>query len=301
MEVSQSITRKSASNLALAFIVLPREKRRAMATLYAFCREVDDIADREDAPVEERREALQAWREDLQRAGDGQMPRLEVVRELQPVIQKFGLPFPLLDELLNGVEMDLDVRRYPSYELLEQYCYRVASVVGLLSLEIFGYRNPQCQDYAVYLGKAFQLTNILRDIGADAERDRIYIPETELKRFDVSEAEILERRSSSRFRKLAESVGARARAYFQRARESLPPEDRAAMAAAELMGSVYWQLLNKIARNQYAVLTPPKIQLSKAHKLRLILRSLLQRRLGRFKPGYGSPERTRAADHAARS
>lgn len=301
MEVSQSITRKSASNLALAFVVLPREKRRAMATLYAFCREVDDIADTVDSPIEERRKALKTWREDLQRARDGQAPRFQVMRELQPVINSFGLPFSLLDELLNGVEMDLDVRRYATYEMLEQYCYRVASVVGLLSLEIFGYRNRQSQDYAVHLGKAFQFTNILRDIGVDADRDRIYIPESELKRFDVSETEILERRDSDRFRKLAGSVGGRAREYFQRARESLPPEDRQSMVAAELMGSVYWQLLNKISRKQYAVLARRKIHLGKAHKLWLVLRCFCQHRLGQFKSGYGSPSTTKHLDHAAHS
>lgn len=287
MEVSQSITRKSASNLALAFVMLRREKRQAMATLYAFCREVDDIADAVNSPIEQRREALNAWRDDLERAAKAQAPQFKVMGEFQPVIQKYQLPLPLLHELLNGVEMDLDVPRYATYDMLEQYCYRVASVVGLLSLEIFGYRNPQCREYAVDLGKAFQFTNILRDIGTDADNDRIYIPQSELKRFGVSETEILEKRSSDRFQKLAQSVGERARAYFQRARESLPSEDRDSMVAAELMGTVYWRLLKKIARKDYAVLKAQKIRLAPPHKLWLILRSLYQYQFGQFKPGYG--------------
>src|SRR6185503_5916860 len=176
MEVSQSITRKSASNLALAFILLPREKRSEMAALYAFCREIDDVADDESVPVNTRRAQLQGWREDVRKACEDAQPQFVVNRELQLVIQRRKLPFTLFDELLKGVEMDLDIRRYETLADLEQYCYRVASVVGLLSIEVFGYANPACRDYAIYLGKALQLTNILRDVRSDAERKRIYIP-----------------------------------------------------------------------------------------------------------------------------
>ena len=173
MEVSQAITRKSASNLALAFILLPREKRGEMAALYAFCREIDDVADEDTVPVEIRRAKLQAWREDAAKACHGGEPQFAVNRELQAVIQRRKLPFHLFDELLQGVEMDLDINRYESLAELEQYCYRVASVVGLLSIEIFEYSNAACRDYAVYLGKALQLTNILRDVRTDATRGRI--------------------------------------------------------------------------------------------------------------------------------
>ena len=172
--VSEQITKKSASNLALAFILLPREKREAMAALYAFCREVDDVADEEDEPVDVRRERLEEWREDIRAAcADGQ-PRFPVNREIQPVAHRFGLPVELFEELIRGCEMDLDTKRYQTFEDLDLYCYRVASVVGLLSIEIFGYANPACKDYAVYLGKALQLTNILRDVRTDAELGRIY-------------------------------------------------------------------------------------------------------------------------------
>ncbi|MBC8001806.1 MAG: squalene/phytoene synthase family protein, partial [Opitutaceae bacterium] len=199
MQESQSITRKSASNLALAFIMLPKEKRDGMSALYAFCREVDDAADEESVPVEERRTRLSAWRDDIRRACAGEHPTMVVNQELQPVVQKYRLPFDLFDELIRGVEMDLDKNRYETLEELEHYCYRVASVVGLLSIEIFGHQSAGCRDYAIHLGHALQLTNILRDVRTDAERGRIYLPLTELRRFQVTEAEILSFQYSDRF------------------------------------------------------------------------------------------------------
>src|SRR3954466_1393333 len=273
MQESRTITRKSASNLALAFVLLPRAKRDGMSALYAFCREVDDVADEETTPVQKRREQLSAWRADIQRACGSETPQFPVNRELQPVIRKYKLPFQLFEELIQGVEMDLDTQRYETYEQLELYCYRVASVVGLLSIEIFGYRDPACREYAVYLGKALQLTNILRDVRTDAERGRIYLPQSELARFNVTEKEILNFEYSGRFRALAESVAAQARKFYQLARETLPPEDRRSMVAAELMGSVYWRLLRKLERQQFNVFGPTPPRLSKGQKLLLIFRS----------------------------
>ena len=149
MQQSRTITRKSASNLALAFCLLPKTTRDDMSALYAFCREVDDVADDESAPVEQRRAQLAAWRDDLHRACTGGQPQFPVNRELQPVIEWYRLRFGLFDELIRGCEMDLDTKRYESWETLDLYCYRVASVVGLLSIEIFGYARPACRDYAV--------------------------------------------------------------------------------------------------------------------------------------------------------
>ena len=253
MQDSRTITRKSASNLALAFVLLPREKRDGMSALYAFCREVDDVADEESTPVAQRREALSAWRADIRRACIGGTPEFPVNRELQPFIQRHGMKYELFDELLKGVEMDLDIKRYADYGELEQYCYRVASVVGLLSIEIFGYHDPACVDYAVHLGKALQLTNILRDVRTDAERGRIYLPQSELARFKVSEEEILRLEYSPRFRELAVSVGQRARHFYQQARVTLPAVDRRSMIAAELMGSVYWRLLGKLDHGAFGI------------------------------------------------
>jgi phytoene synthase len=288
MQQSRAITRKSASNLALAFVLLPKAKRDGMSALYAFCREVDDVADDESVPAAQRRTQLAAWRTDVRLACDGGTPQFAVNRELQPVIQRHRLPFDLLDELIKGVEMDLEIKRYNDHEQLELYCYRVASVVGLLSIEIFGYRNTRCREYAVCLGKALQLTNILRDVRADAERGRIYLPLSELTRFNVKPEEILEHGYSDRFANLAASVAARARDFYRLAREALPVEDRRAMVAAELMGAVYWRLLRKLEAKRFDVFGAEPTRLGKAQKLLLILRTWYRFASGAASPNYGT-------------
>jgi 15-cis-phytoene synthase len=288
MQQSRAITRKSASNLALAFVLLPKAKRDGMSALYAFCREVDDVADDEARPVAERREQLGAWRADVRRACGTETPQFAVNRELQPVIRQYQLPFEHFDALLQGVEMDLDIKRYADYEQLDLYCYRVASVVGLLSIEVFGYQNPACRDYAVCLGKALQLTNILRDVGSDAERGRIYLPLSELARFQVSPEEILRREYSRRFCELASSAAQRARHFYRLARETLPTEDRRSMVAAELMGSVYWRLLGKLERRRFDVFGPGRTRLNKGHKALLIVRCWWQHLSGTLSPNYGA-------------
>jgi phytoene synthase len=286
---SRALTKKSGSNLALAFILLPREKRDAMAALYAFCRAVDDVADEDQVPTEKRREQLAAWREDIRRACENRNPQFVLNQEFQPVIQKFKLPFPLFDDLIKGCEMDLETLRYGSFEELEIYCHRVASVVGLLSIEIFGYQNPACRDYAISLGKALQLTNILRDVKNDAARGRIYLPLSELKKFNVSEAEILKSEYSDRYLALAANTAERAKNFYRLARKTLPPGDRKSMTAAELMGSVYWQLLQKLERNHFDVFGPKPPKLSKPHKLALIFKAWLRHAAGANSPGYGIP------------
>ena len=289
MQHSRAITKKSASNLALAFVLLPREKRYAMSALYAFCRKVDDVADEETVPTGRRREQLTAWRADIRRACEKTPPEFVLNQEFQPIIHQFKLPFALFDELIHGCEMDLDTKRYENYEQLEHYCYRVASVVGLLSIEIFGYKNPACHDYAVYLGKALQFTNILRDVRTDAERGRIYLPLAELKKFNVTEAEILNFKYSENYHALAASVAGRAKHFYQLAQKTLPAEDRRAMVAAELMGSVYWQLLQKLETNRYNVFGPQPVRLSKPHKLALVFGSWIRFALGAKKSNYGAP------------
>jgi 15-cis-phytoene synthase len=326
MQESRNITQKSASNLALAFVLLPKAKRDGMSALYAFCREVDDVADNESTPVEQRRVQLAVWREDVRRAcqraaglqpavearcakaalapanaiddaqsrplqtGGTPVPQFAVNRELQSIIQRHpGLAFDLFDELIRGVEMDLDIKRYQTHAELEQYCYRVASVVGLLSIEIFGYTNPRARDYAVYLGKALQLTNIVRDVKTDAERGRIYFPLEELARFRVYESEILNGEYSPRFRELAASIAAQAKHFYRLARETLPPEDRRSMAAAELMGSVYWRLLEKLEAEEFNVFGPEPTRVSKGQKLLLVMRTWLRIASGNVLPNYGTP------------
>lgn len=289
MQHSRAITRKSASNLALAFILLPRPKRDAMSALYAFCREVDDVADEDSVPAEQRRARLAEWRRDIQLACEKGSPQLPVVRELQPIIQEFQLPFASFDDIIKGCEMDLEHSRYETLAGLELYCYRVASAVGLLSIRIFGFKNPQCHDYATHLGHALQLTNILRDVWEDAGRGRIYLPLAELKKFNVTEDEILRGVYSSRYRELATSIAAQAREHYRRARELLPPEDRRAMVAAELMGSVYWQLLRKLEACEFNVFGEERVRIGKAQKLGLIFRSWVRYACHSQSPNYGTP------------
>ncbi len=287
MQHSRAITRKSASNLALAFVLLPRPKRDAMSALYAFCREVDDVADEDAVPAERRRSQLTDWRADIRRACDGQSPQFPVNRELQPVVRQFGLRFELFDDLIKGCEMDLDTKRYDDFAQLELYCYRVASAVGLLSIEIFGYQNPTTRDYAVYLGKALQLTNILRDVKTDAARGRIYLPQAEMKKFNVTDAEILAGEYSDRYHRLAMHVADRARAFYGLARSTLSAEDRRSMVAAELMGSVYWRLLTKLEREKFNVFRAQPLKLSKPHKVALVLQSWLRFMSGVTTSNYG--------------
>jgi 15-cis-phytoene synthase len=285
---SAIITRKSASNLALAFILLPKPKRDAMSVLYAFCRQVDDIADDESVPVPARRAALAEWREDIRRACGSTPPSGALARELQAVIARHRLPFACFDELIRGVEMDLEIKRYQTYQTLEEYCYRVASVVGLLSVEIFGYQNPACREYAVHLGKALQLTNILRDVRTDAERGRIYIPQSELERCGVAPEEILRFQYTARFEQLAAGVAAEAKKFYGLARQTLPAADRRSMAAAELMGSVYWRLLKKLERRRFDVFGPRPTRVGKAQKILLILRTWFRLASGAASPNYGT-------------
>jgi phytoene synthase len=288
MQHSRALTKKSASNLALAFILLPREKRDAMSALYAFCRAVDDVTDEDSVPTESRRQQLAAWRADIRRACENGKPKLILNQEFQPVIQQFKLPFELFDKLIQGCEMDLDTLRYENFDQLELYCYRVASVVGLLSIEIFGHKNPACHDYAIYLGKALQLTNILRDVKNDAARGRIYLPQSELKKFNVTEADILASKYSDNYFQLAGSVAGRAKHFYSLAHQTLPPEDRKAMVAAELMGSVYWRLLQKLERGRFDVFGAQPLKLSRTHKLALVLQSWLRFAAGVNSPNYGT-------------
>ena len=287
--VSQSITRKGASNLALAFVLLPKAKRNGMAALYSFCRQVDDLADEDSVPVEQRRQRLADWRDDIRKACDQASPLFPVNQELAPIIARYRLPFGLFDELIRGVEMDLDIKSYETYAELELYCYRVASVVGRLSIEIFGYHNSRCRDYAVLLGKALQLTNILRDVRADAGRGRIYLPLEELERCNVRPEEILRLEYSLRFGRAAAGVADRARDFYRQAREALPDEERRSMGAAELMGSVYWRLLQKLETQRFNVFDPATTRVSKPQKLFLIFRTWYRLTTGAMVPNYGAP------------
>lgn len=286
--VSQALTRRSASNLALAFVLLPAPRRAAMAALYAFCREVDDVADEDAVPVDARRRALDDWREDLHRASTGAPPRHAILRELQPHLETYRLPLDCFEDILAGCEMDLDHSRYPDWSELELYCHRVAGAVGLLSIRIFGCQHPGCAAYAEALGQAFQLTNILRDVREDAARGRIYLPQTELARHQVTEADILAGRYSPRYRALAAAVADRARQRYREAAAARPAADLRALIAAELMGAVYWGLLGRLAARDYDVFAGPRVRLSRLTKLALIARTWWRIRVRHSpRPNYG--------------
>lgn len=245
-----NITRQSKSNLALAFISLGRERKRDINIFYAFCRVVDDIADSSKLDVAEKRQRLMAWREMLRSTMPGE-PAL--AHEVRCLIDKYSLSIEMVEEIISGVEMDLSISRYATFEELRVYCYRVASVVGLVSIEIFGYRNPACKEYALQLGLALQMTNIIRDVGKDLRNGRIYLPHEDLARSEYSEAELKDRQYNERFVRLMKFEAQRARQFFSSAAASLPPEDRRSMVAAEIMGSVYRGLLRRMELDKFHV------------------------------------------------
>jgi Phytoene/squalene synthetase len=267
-----NITRQSKSNLALAFISLGRERKRDINIFYAFCRVVDDIADSSELNVAEKQERLAAWREMLRSAITGEPGLAAEVRRL---IDKYSLSVAMFEEIISGVEMDLSTARYATFEELRVYCYRVASVVGLVSIEIFGYRNPACKKYALQLGLALQMTNIIRDIGKDLRAGRVYLPQEDLARFNYSEAELQDRQYNERFVRLMEFEAQRAREFFSSAAASLPPEDRRSMVAAEIMGSVYRGLLRRIELDKFHVFEK-EYRLSKLEKASRIVVQLLK-------------------------
>jgi phytoene synthase len=267
-----NITRQSKSNLALAFISLGGERKRDINIFYAFCRVVDDIADSSELDVAEKRERLAAWRQMLRSAIPGE-PAL--AHEVRCLIDKYSLSIEMLEEIISGVEMDLSISRYATFEELRVYCYRVASVVGLVSIEIFGYRNPACKEYALQLGLALQMTNIIRDIGKDLRNGRIYLPHEDLARCEYSEAELKDRQYNERFVRLMEFETQRVRQFFSSAAASLPPEDRRSMVAAEIMGSVYRGLLRRIELDKFHVFEK-EYRLSKLEKASRIAAELLK-------------------------
>ena len=244
------ITRTSKSNLALAFVSLGRERRQDIATFYAFCRVIDDIADDADLRTDEKRRRLNEWREGLRTARPDESSLAADVRDL---MEKYPLTPEMLEEIIAGVEMDLTVKRYQTFDELRVYCYRVASAVGLVSIEIFGYRNAACKEYAIQLGLALQTTNIIRDVGKDLRADRIYLPREDLARFNYSEKELQDRQYNDRFVRLMQFEAERARHFFARAADSLPEEDRKSMVPAEIMGSIYRGLLRRMELDKFRV------------------------------------------------
>ena len=242
----------SGSSFYYSFLFLPPERRRAITALYAFCREVDDVVDECNDP-QVAQAKLDWWREEVHRVFDG-APHHPVGRALKDIASHFNLPREQLLEIIDGMQMDLVQTRYLDWKALHLYCYRVASVVGLLSAEIFGYTNRQTLKYAHDLGLAFQLTNIIRDVGEDARRGRIYLPIDELQRFNVPARQILDGQYSEDFRKLMGFQAERARQLYDQAFAQLPAEDRKAQRPGLIMAAIYRSLLDEIESDGFLVL-----------------------------------------------
>ncbi len=240
-----------------AFLVLPRERREAIVTLWDFCRVADDAVDLA-AKEEEASAELAKWRAEISACYGDKWPSTAIGQRLADVIHKFKLPRQPFEDLLDGIGMDLTQKRYETFTDLYRYCLRVASAVGLLSVEIFGYHSASARDYAVELGIALQLTNILRDVPSDLSRDRIYIPQEDLRKHGVSEQDLHEAAFGDvapRVIALLRDFGMRARHYYDRARQALPSEDTRRLLSAEMMGAIYFSLLQRIERRDYDVFT----------------------------------------------
>jgi phytoene synthase len=249
----QTKAAQSGSSFYYSFLFLPEERRRAITALYAFCREVDDVVDDCSDPATARA-TLAWWRQELAAAFHG-TPQHPVARALAEIAPRFNLTEARLSEIIDGMQMDLEYNRYPSFEVLRQYCHRVAGVVGLLSAEIFGYQDRRALEYAADLGMAFQLTNIIRDVGEDARRDRIYLPLDEIERHGVSVADISASRETESFRRLIEFQIERALGFYRDAFAKLPAVDRRAQRAGIIMAAIYRALLDEIQRDGCRVLT----------------------------------------------
>jgi squalene synthase HpnD len=271
--VIPNFSQNRKSSFYYSFFILPRPKRDAIETIYAFCRFTDDIVD-EAGDEKEKHALLLQWTEELKRSLYG-VSRYSLLNKLAAIIHRFHIPIEHFYELIKGMEMDLRNTRYGTFVELEQYCYRAASTVGLICAEVFGYTNEKTKQYAINLGIALQLTNILRDIKADAKNGRIYLPLEDLRKFHYTEEELLNLTYNNRFVELMKFECGRAHEYFRRAKACLAEEDKPLFTAARTMGNIYYLLLLRIERAHYDVFakrirlsSPLKILVAMAMQLR---------------------------------
>ncbi len=268
-EYCKQKTKESHSSFLFAFIFLKQKKRNALTALYAFCREVDDIAD-ECTQYKISKNKLDWWRFEIDRLyrNESQHP---VTKALEPYITDYELDKAYFIEIIDGMEMDLNITRYESFKQLQLYCYRVASTVGILSAQIFGYKDSKTLKYAHNLGIALQLTNIIRDIGEDARRGRIYIPLDELKKFNITETEILKYINDEKMKELVESQVKRAHDYYKLAINSLPDKDKKNQKPGLMMGNIYYVLLSEIIKTSPENILNQTASLSNLKKLSIVL------------------------------
>jgi phytoene synthase len=272
------------TNFYYSFLVLPAEQRSAIIAVWDFCRAVDDAVD-EAAPADAPGQVAM-WRAEVERVFAGREPETAQGRALQPLLARFPLPRAAFEALVEGVEMDLGDRRYETFADLYEYCVRVASAVGLMCVEIFGYTDPRARQYAIDLGIALQLTNILRDVPEDLARGRLYIPQEELRRFGCTEADLAREASeagggvrSAAVRALLQHQGERAREYYARAAAALPAADARRLLAARIMGAIYFALLERIERAGYDVFSR-RIRLPRPRRALIAVRTWLRRGTG---------------------
>lgn len=266
---AKQIAKKSKSSFYYAFTLLPNDKREAMNTVYAFCRQTDDIIDEGNDADNIRFENLRKWRIELQKALRNQS-NFNLLNKLARIIRQFNIPIEPFFDLIIGMEMDLQQNRYLSFDDLRQYCYHVASTVGLMSIEIFGYKNQSTRDYAINLGLALQLTNILRDVKTDAMKGRIYLPQEDMERFNYSEEELMNFVYNENFVQLMRYEASRAYEFFRRADESLTFDDKPSMFAARAMEKIYYRLLKKLEEENFNIFDK-KINISTFRKAALSL------------------------------
>ena len=265
---TEKLVKAARTNFYYAFVFLPKEKREAIFAAYAFSRHTDDIVDDAPSPEQAKKE-INNWRKELNACYHG-TPTHPIALQLQHILQNFSIPQTYFSDLIDGVEMDLTQNRYQTFADLYQYCYRVASVVGLICIEIFGYHNPQTKDYAINLGLALQLTNIMRDVHTDYQINRIYLPQEDLLQFDYTQEDLAQKTYNTAFVNLMAFQAKRAHFYYQEAARFLPLEDRAHLFPAEIMGKIYAGLLKQIQSNQYNIFES-RIRLSNTHKLGIAL------------------------------
>ncbi|MDQ3020074.1 MAG: phytoene/squalene synthase family protein [Bacteroidota bacterium] len=260
------ITRQSKSSFLYSFSLLSKEKNDAIKTVYAFCRKTDDIVDDENASMEKKYFKINEWRSEFQKSLENGDSKYYLLNNVASIIKKFKIPVEPFFELINGMEMDLNKNRYNTFSELTDYCFKVASSVGLMCIEIFGYNNPKTKDFAINLGIALQLTNILRDVKTDSKLDRIYIPLEDLRRFNYTEKDLIENKYNSQFINLMEYECSRARFFYNEANKSLTKEDKGLMFAARIMEHIYFRVLKKIENKSYNVFNK-KVKVSKLKKI----------------------------------
>ncbi|HDL17872.1 MAG TPA: squalene synthase HpnD [Bacteroidetes bacterium] len=260
----RNLTKRTAKNFYFAFLFLPWLKRRAIYAVYAFCRYADDLVD--DPKYKDKSLLLEKWRQDLEKCYRGEYGNNKILIALHDTVKRFHIPKEYFIELIDGMQMDLSVTRYETFEELYKYAYRAASVVGLICVEIFGYRNATTKEYAENLGIALQLTNIIRDVKEDAQRGRIYLPLEDLDRFQYTESELLSGKYVPSFIQLMEYQAARALYYYEKAASLIPKEDRTLLSTAEIMKNIYFHLLLEIKLQGYDVFKR-RISASRVRKL----------------------------------